>query len=79
MTKVTDEVIRKIIYDIALFSPEVRTLLNRLSPQQSEKLNADSIDLTKIDINFVDVMLNILERYELVKLCLILCNKFGHY
>ena len=68
--KVADAVIKKIIYYISLFSEEVRSQL------QDECLSEDSIKLENITTGFIEVILEILEKYELIKLCLILCNRF---
>lgn len=39
-------------------------------------ISEESIDLKEIKIEFIEVILSILEHYDLIKLCLILCNRF---
>lgn len=39
-------------------------------------VDEDDIDLKEIKPEFIEVILSILEHYDLIKLCLILCNRF---
>jgi len=80
--KVADAIVRKIIYYISLFNDEVRISLYKLGKDtdpstnySNQVINEDDIVLSEIKPEFVEVVLNILEHYELIKLCLILCNK----
>ena len=79
--KLEDSIVRKIIFYISLFSDEVKQKLDKLgkSSKATDSLsveNEEEIDLTKISADFLEAILNILEHYDLIKLCLIICNKF---
>ncbi len=72
---------KKIIFYISLFSDEVKLKLDKLgkSSKANDSVcveNEDQIDLIKISFDFLETILNILEHYDLIKLCLIICNKF---
>jgi hypothetical protein len=81
--KVEDKIVQKIIYYISLFSAEVREKLNDLHIVKTKKQALDfqfkeeeEIILSKIPVEFIELVLNILEHYDLIRLGLIICNKF---
>ena len=67
---------KKIIYYIGLFSSEVREMLDKVNKKVGGEIREEDIHLEKLTTEFVEVVLRILERYDLIKLCLILCNRF---
>jgi hypothetical protein len=68
--------VKKIIYYIGLFSSEVREMLDKVNKKVGGEIREEDIHLEKLTAEFVEVVLRILERYDLIKLCLILCNRF---
>jgi len=71
-----DTIVKKIIYYIGLFSSEVREMLDKSNKKVGGEIKEEDIHLDKLTPEFVEVVLRILERYDLIKLCLILCNRF---
>jgi len=81
--KIEDKIVQKIIYYISLFSSEVKEKLDQLhigkTKKQAINLNfkeEEEIKLDKVPTEFLEVVLSILEHYELIRLGLIICNKF---
>jgi len=81
--KVEDKIVQKIIYYISLFSSEVRDKLDSMHIWKRSKQAVDlkfredeEIKLDKVPIEFIEVVLSILEHYDLIRLGLIICNKF---
>lgn len=82
--KIEDKIVQKIIYYISLFSTEVREKLDELHIGKANKKKAmdfqfkeeEEIRLDKIPVEFIEIVLNILEHYDLIRLGLIICNKF---
>ena len=86
-TYAEDIVTQKIIYYISLFSDEVKLSLNRLRQQglvqdfkNKNALKGDMdefmINLDDVDAEFIQVIIGILEYYELFKLSILLCNRY---
>lgn len=81
-----DVITQKIIYYISLFSEDVSAHLQKIrskkvlfSQGSAETQNTDDLfifDLDDIDTNFVNLILDVLEYYELFRLCLMLCNRY---
>ncbi len=67
---------KKIIYYIGLFSSEVQKMLEKANVKVGGEIKEEDIHLDKLTPEFIEVVLGILERYDLIKLCLILCNRF---
>lgn len=67
---------KKIIYYIGLFSSEVQKMLEKANVIVGGEIKEEDIHLDKLTPEFIEVVLGILERYDLIKLCLILCNRF---
>jgi hypothetical protein len=68
--------VKKIIYYIGLFSSEVQKMLEKANVKVGGEIKEEDIHLDKLTPEFIEVVLGILERYDLIKLCLILCNRF---
>jgi hypothetical protein len=86
-TYVEDIVTQKIIYYISLFSDEVSDSLDKLRKQgvltdykQKDAVKGDvdefMISLDDVDMDFINVILGILDYYELFKLAMLLCNRY---
>jgi len=85
-----DVIMSQIIYYVSLFSQEMLSSLSKLRSKDSllskgQKIKyADEggvqqelfLDLDDIDDEFVNVLLDSLEQFELYKLCLIVCNRY---
>ena len=85
-----DVITQKIIYYVSLFSDDVsshlkslrsKQMLSSLSSQQQEDKETQSaedfmIDLDDVDQSFVNLILDVLEYYELFRLCLMICNRY---
>jgi hypothetical protein len=84
-----DVITQKIIYYVSLFSEDVSEHLQKIrskkvlfSNNSSLKDNVQEqedlfiLDLDDIDSNFVNLILDVLEYYELFRLCLMLCNRY---
>ncbi len=81
--KIEDKIVQKIIYYISLFSQEVRDKLDEMHIWKRSKQTLDlkfkeeeEIRLDKVPVEFIEVVLSILEHYDLIRLGLIICNKF---
>ena len=84
-----DILTQKIIFYISLFSEEVKVSLQKLKKQgliqefkQHDKNKGADIDeflikLDEVDIEFIYTIIDILDYYELFKLSLMLCNRYG--
>ena len=80
-----DVITQKIIYYISLFSDDVSDHLQKIRSKKvlfSTAVDAQRqedlfiFDLDDIDTNFVNLILDVLEYYELFRLCLMLCNRY---
>ena len=84
-----DVITQKIIYYVSLFSEDVSQHLQQIRSKKILFSNTSSLkdDLTKqedlfildlddVDSNFVNLILDVLEYYELFRLCLMLCNRY---
>jgi hypothetical protein len=82
---------QKIIYYVSLFSTEVSDRLSKLrsknvlfskkgedgKPKEEEiKEEEFLIDLDDVDSDFINLILDALEYYELFRLCLMVCNRY---
>lgn len=84
-----DVITQKIVYYISLFSDEVSEHLQQIRSKKILFSNNSAIkddlqrqedlfifDLDDVDSNFVNLILDVLEYYELFRLCLMLCNRY---
>jgi hypothetical protein len=81
-----DEIMRKIIHYVTMFSREVQKQLQGLRSAESLMVHqqvsndwqlASLIDLDEISVETVLMILDTLEYFELYKLCLVVCNRYG--
>ena len=85
---VEDQIMSKIIRYISYFSEDVSAYLDSLRSksvlvrnigkenQLTQSVAEYIVDLDQIDINFVNLLLDILENMGLYKLCIIICNRY---
>ena len=82
---VEDEIMRKILQYVSMFSEDVKAYLLSMksadSLVQCQGLQADwrvfsIVDLDDIDLPLIGVTLDTLEFFELYKLCLVVCNRY---
>lgn len=85
-----DVITQKIIYYVSLFSDDVSAHLknirskkmlhsnNASEAKKEEHVKEDDfmIDLDDVDSDFVNLILDVLEYYELFRLCLMICNRY---
>ena len=77
-----DVITQKIIYYVSLFSEDVsahlRTIRSKkaLATEQPQQAEDFLIDLDDVDAAFVHLILDVLEYYELFRLCLMVCNRY---
>ncbi|CDW72543.1 lupus brain antigen [Stylonychia lemnae] len=85
-----DVITQKIIYYVSLFSDEVSSYLTNIRSKKMLHSNPDKqaekdskaqeedfmIDLDEVDQEFVNLILDVLEYYELFRLCLMICNRY---
>jgi len=80
-----DVAMQKIIYYISLFSDEVKHQLEKLRSKDGlvqlkhENLSADSLELEldNIDAELVKLILDVLEHFDMFRLCLIVCSRYN--
>lgn len=80
-----DVAMQKIIYYISLFSQEVKHHLEKLRSKdglmllKTEDLAADSLELEldNIDAELVKLILDVLENFDMFRLCLIVCSRYN--
>ena len=80
-----DVAMQKIIYYISLFSDEVKHQLEKLRSKDGlvqlkhENLAADSLELEldNIDTELVKLILDVLEHFDMFRLCLIVCSRYN--
>jgi hypothetical protein len=82
-----DVLMTKIIHYVSQFSTDVKSYLGKLRSKDallSEQINTAAnqeevfdIDLDMIDGDFLNILLDCLESFELYKLCLIVCNRYS--
>lgn len=82
---VEDETMRKVIRYVSMFSRDVESYLTSLRSadeltvmkelQQSWEM-LSLVDMDEIDVSLVSLILDILEYFELYKLCLVVCNRY---
>ena len=82
---VEDEIMRKILQYVSMFSEDVKAYLLSMKSAESlvqcQGLKADwrvfsIVDLDEIDLPLIGVTLDTLEFFELYKLCLVVCNRY---
>jgi len=85
-TYAEDVITQKIIFYISLFSDEVKDSIGKLKSkglihQQKRQGTEQDIDeflikLDDVDLDFINLILDILDYYELFKLSMMLCNRY---
>ena len=85
-TYAEDIVTQKIVYYISLFSEEVKDSISKLRVKgliQDQVRRGDEqtpdeflVKLDDVDIEFIELILDILDYYELFKLSMMLCNRY---
>ena len=85
---VEDQMMSKIIKYVSYFSDDVKLHLEKLRSKsvlvhkiQQDQMIAKStaefiVDMDEIDVDFVNLLLDILENLGLFKLCIIICNRY---
>lgn len=83
---VEDETMRKIINYVSMFSEDVKRSLMASRSAQNLVMNEGNVtedwklvglmDLDEIDAEFIGLVLDTLEYFELYKLCLVVCNRY---
>lgn len=85
---VEDQIMTKIIRYISFFSEDVSAFLDSLRSKSvllrnigkeaplTQSVAEYIVDLDQIDINFVNLLLDVLENLGLYKLCIIICNRY---
>ena len=85
---VEDQMMSKIIKYVSYFSEDVKLHLEKLRSKsvlvhkiQQDQIVAKStaefiVDMDEIDVDFVNLLLDILENLGLYKLCIIICNRY---
>jgi len=82
---IEDIAMQKIIYYISLFSEETKSYLlklrskDKLVQEQTEELSIDAfeLELDNIDVDFVKTLLDVLENFDMFRLCMIVCNRYN--
>ena len=80
---IEDIAMQKIIYYVSLFSEETKSYLQKLRSKdhlsQNENISADTfeLELDNIDIELVKVLLDVLESFDMFRLCMIVCNRYN--
>lgn len=82
-------VTQKIIYYISLFSDEVKDQLSNLrekgilrdfkqkDTEKGTEIDEFLISLDQVSIEFINTIIDILDYYEMFKLSMMLCNRYG--
>ncbi|KAM3131736.1 hypothetical protein pb186bvf_016132 [Paramecium bursaria] len=78
---IQDEVMQLIIKWISQFSEEFKQLLKQQRNRRSKNEEVENaidviLDLDQIDIEFIDLVLDVLEQFQLFKLCIFVCNRY---
>ena len=82
---IEDVAMQKIIYYVSLFSDETRSYLQKLRSKgqlnqektDSFKVDAFELQLDDIDTDLVKILLDVLESYDMFRLCMIVCNRYN--
>ena len=82
---IEDIAMQKIIYYISFFSDDVKRYLNKMRSKDGllqmdqNKLQIDflEVELDNIDTELVKLILDVLEHFDMFRLCLIVCNRYG--
>ena len=80
-----DLVIQKMIYFVSLFSDDVKEYLNRQRskegllqiPSNETSIDYNELQLDNLDDELVSVLLDMLENFDMFRLCLVICNKYN--
>ena len=69
---------QKIIFYMSLFSAEIESGLEKLRSKSGNSNSQDfiAIDLDDISQDFLNLILNTLEKYGLYRLSLLICNRY---
>jgi tetratricopeptide (TPR) repeat protein len=82
---VEDETMLKIIRYVSMFSQDVESYLTSLRSADELTVKKDMlqswqllslVDMDQIDVSLVCLILDVLEYFELYKLCLVVCNRY---
>ena len=82
---IEDIAMQKIIYYISFFSDDVKRYLNKMRSKDGllqmdqNELQIDflEVELDNIDTELVKLILDVLEHFDMFRLCLIVCNRYG--
>ena len=83
---VEDVVMQKIIYYVSLFSDETKNYLQKLrsksqlslkKEQEEFKVDELELELDNIDTDLVKILLDVLENFDMFRLCMIVCNRYN--
>lgn len=82
---VEDIAMQKIIYYISLFSEDVKKYMNTLRSKDSllqhdnedRKIDFFELELDNVDDELVRIILDVLEHFDMFRLCLIICNRYN--
>ncbi|KAM3131735.1 hypothetical protein pb186bvf_016131 [Paramecium bursaria] len=78
---IQDEVMQLIIKWISQFSEEFKQLLKQQRNRKTQNEDVENafdviLDLDQVDIEFIDLVLDVLEQFQLFKLCIFVCNRY---
>ena len=82
---IEDVAMQKIIYYVSLFSEQTQSYLQKLRSKgqlNQEKTDSFKVDefelqLDDIDTDLVKILLDVLENYDMFRLCMIVCNRYN--
>ena len=81
---IEDIAMQKIIYYVSLFSEDTKNYLNKIRSrnqlsQTKDDLEADGfeLELDNIDVELVKILLDVLENFDMFRLCMIVCNRYN--
>lgn len=82
---IEDVAMQKIIYYISFFSDDVKRYLNKIRSKEGllqmdkQEINIDffELELDNIDSELIKLILDVLEHFDMFRLCLIVCNRYG--
>lgn len=80
-----DLAIQKVIYYISLFSDDVKEILGRLRSneglinihEQNVSVDYSELQLDNIDDEMASIILDMLEHFDMFRLCFVLCNRYN--
>jgi hypothetical protein len=81
---IEDIAMQKIIYYVSLFSEEAKNYLHKLRSkkqlaQETADFTADTfeLELDNISVDLVKILLDVLESFDMFRLCMIVCNRYN--